>query len=94
MIRKAIPFPLRSGSWDGINSKIVKRVLVDLQQNTQKRTKDKKRPKKGAAYTPFEAKYERRIANNPEVPPDIMAVFAFFPMKVMAVIPQSMRNTP
>lgn len=56
IIRKAIPFPLRSGCWAGISSKIVNNVLVDRQQNTQKSAKDNKRPAKGAAYTPLEAK--------------------------------------
>lgn len=56
MMRKAMPFPFRSACWEGINSKMVNKVLVDRQQNTQKRAKDKKMPAMTAVHIPLEAR--------------------------------------
>jgi hypothetical protein len=94
MIRKAIPFPFNSTGEDGINSKILKSVLVDLQAKTMKSASDKNNPAHCAPVVSIEIRYAIRMDIIPEVPPDIKAVFAFGPIKITEIIPQEIKKTP
>jgi len=94
IMRKAIPLPFSAGSDDGRSSKILNKVFADRHENTMNKAKDKISPANGPHRCPIEHKYAMNKDIAPDIPPDINAVFAFFPIRITALIPHNIRNMP
>lgn len=94
MIKKAIPFFLVSGSDFGIISKSRNKVFVALHANTTISPRFIAKAEIQAPGIIWCIKNAFNKLAEPDNPPEIKAVLALKPMKIIATIPQQMRNTP